>query len=174
VNLYSTTETGPVAWECAQGRFHVLVPDVWVESLGGELVVTRLRPGATPILRYRTGDGGTMAETSCRCGTAGPSIIGFRGRVACRFRRADGVEVDAWQLAPLLRDLPLRGFRVTQLAATEFLVEGSDHVAARVRSGLVALGFAAPVITIGRGAPVHGAKPEPFRSLVNSSAAASR
>src|SRR5262249_58428732 len=75
VNLYATTETGPIAWECARGRFHVLIPDVWVEGLAGELVVTRLRAGALPLLRYRTGDAGDIPADPCASGRAGPPIV---------------------------------------------------------------------------------------------------
>jgi len=172
VNLYATTETGPIAWECARGRFHVLVPDVWVESLGGELVVTRLRDGALPLLRYLTGDRGEVATDDCPCGQPGPSIVGFVGRRACRFRTLAGGAVDAWQLAPLLRDLPLRAFRVTQRAGDDFLVElagdaprGLEIALAR---GLAALGFETR-LEIRTGARLDGEKPEPFRSSVAAS-----
>lgn len=173
VNLYSTTETGAIAWEClaAGGTFHVLLPDCWVESLAGELAVTRLRPGAVPLLRYQTGDGGEVMSGACSCGHAGFSIVGFSGRCACVFSAPDGTSVDAWQLAPLLRDLPLRSFRVTQTGAQDFLVEvdgaAARDVGARVARRLTALGFTSPTVTVSRAAPVHGAKPEPFRSLVS-------
>lgn len=173
VNLYATTETGPIAWECAGGRFHVLVPDVWVESVDGELVVTRLRDGALPLLRYETGDRGDVATDACPCGQPGPSIVGFEGRRACRFRTPGGGTVDAWQLAPMLRELPLRDFRITQRADEDFLVElagaSSRELEATLTNGLAALGFDAR-LEIRAGARLDGEKPEPFRS----SAAASR
>lgn len=172
VNSYATTETGPIAWECARGRLHVLVPDVWVESLAGELVVTRLRAGALPLLRYRTGDRGEIAGNPCPCGQPGPTIVDFVGRRACRFRTPTGGSVDAWQLAPLLRDLPLRDFRVTQRTDADFLVEIAGDAPAALEAtlarGLVALGFDARLEIRAR-ARLDGEKPEPFRSSVAAS-----
>jgi len=172
-DVYSTTETGPIAWACRAGSFHVLVPDVWVEELDGELVVTRLRPGALPLLRYRTGDRGSITFTPCGCGHRGPSVSGFVGRRACRFRTPAGAEVDAWQLAPLLRGLTLRDFRVTQETPADFLVEVSGEppaeLAATVVRGLESLGFTAPRARVQAGARLdHGAKPEPFRSAAGA------
>jgi phenylacetate-CoA ligase len=172
VNYYSTTETGPIAWECLldAGRFHLILPDVWVESLGGRLAVTRLRPGAVPLLRYLTGDTGEVAAGRCACGHGGPSITGFIGRRACRFVRADGSSVDAWALAPRLRELPLRAYRVTQRAADDFLVEleGADARApAELAAALAALGFADARLELRRAVDLAGpAKPEPFCSTL--------
>jgi len=168
VNLYSTTETGPIAWECGRGRFHVLLPDVWVESLAGELVVTRLRDGALPLLRYRTGDRGSVAD-GCPCGDPGPTIVGFVGRSACFFRTPAGNTLDAWQLAPMLRELPLREFRLTQRADEDFLVElageTSPALEATLADGLAALGFDARLEIRAR-VRLDAEKPEPFRSSV--------
>jgi hypothetical protein len=114
INYYSSTETGPIAWECllVAGRFHVLLPEVWVESVAGELVVTRLRPSVQPVLRYRTGDAGRVSPDACACGYHGLTITGFTGRSACSFRRPDGLEVDAWRLAVVLKYSRLRVFRL--------------------------------------------------------------
>src|SRR6185503_5752966 len=98
INYYATTELGPIAWECLRepGRFHILHPDVFVESLEGELVVTRLRDSVLPLLRYRTGDRGQVVDEACACGLRGPSILGFLGREPCWFVRPDVERVDAW------------------------------------------------------------------------------
>ena len=169
VNYYSTSETGPIAWECAlsEGRFHVLHPDVWVESVGGELVVTRLRESVLPLLRYRTGDGGEVVSEACACGYRGRSIVGFRGRRACLFRTPDGDEVDAWRLAWVFRHHPLDGFRLTQEEPNAFRLEtvgrAGEELVSRLVATLRALGWTGPVINmrplVG---PAPGAKPEPF------------
>jgi phenylacetate-CoA ligase len=187
VNYYSTTESGPIAWEClaGPGRFHVLAPDVWVESVDGELVVTRLRPGVAPLLRYRTGDTGRVAAEvgACACGHRGFTIAPFAGRRACAFVTTAGARVDAWRLAPVLRDLPLRAFRVTQLAPSGFLVEVATDAAAgptaplaeAVATALARLGFAQPDVRVERVADLGAAaKPEPFRSLIATSEVACR
>ncbi len=171
VNYYSTTETGPIAWECLRspGRFHVLLPDVWVESPAGELLVTRLRPGAWPLLRYRTGDAGRVVEGACACGFEGPSLEGFEGRRACLFARPDGGAVDAWQLAWLFKQQPLRGFSLVQAGPALFRLglpagaEPSGRLVATLVAALQRLGWTAPQVELGPLEPATGEKPEPFR-----------
>jgi len=152
VNYYATTETGPIAWECLReaGRFHVLVPDVWVESVGGELVVSRLRPSAVPLLRYRTGDRGALVPAPCACGDPGPSIVGLSGRESCRFVTPSGALVDAWQLAFLFKHHALAAFRFVQLAPSAFRLEldesgDASALVAPVRAALARLGWSAPI-----------------------------
>src|SRR6185369_1121295 len=100
-----------------------LLPEVWVEAVEGELVVTRLRPSVLPVLRYRTGDAGEVRADACACGYHGLTITGLTGRSACLFHRPDGVEVDAWRLAVVLKYSRLRGFRLTQDGPESFRLE---------------------------------------------------
>lgn len=174
VNYYSTAETGPIAWECPQslGRFHVLEPEVFVESVGGEIVVTRLTEGIVPLLRYATGDAGAVEDDACPCGRRGPSIVGFEGRRACRFVREDGTDCDAWALEPVFKHLPLSAFRLTQETPSRFLLEATArpeaepaHVAAVAVEALRRLGFAGAVVTVAPLPPgPEPVKPEPFRA----------
>jgi phenylacetate-CoA ligase len=170
VNYYATTEVGPIAWEClrAPGRFHVLHPDVHVESVDGELVVTRLRDSALPLLRYATGDRGAVEHAACACGARGATIVGFTGREPCAFRTPDGREVDAWALSWLFKDVPLARFQLAQVGAEAFTLALAPGAAVappllveRLRRVLVRLGFARPRITL---APLGDApaKPRPF------------
>lgn len=172
LDYYSTTETGPIAWDClaAPGRFHVLAPDVWVESVAGELAVTRLRPGPLPLVRYRTGDEGRVVRDECRCGYPGWSILGFSGRRACRFVTPGGASEDAWQLAWLFKHHRLDAFRLVQAAPARFRLEIAAAVvppglAAQLRQALERLGWHRPLIEVVPGAApeVRGGKPEPFR-----------
>lgn len=172
VNYYSTTETGPVAFECLHRpcRFHVLHPDVWVESREGELIVTRLRPSVLPLLRYRTGDAGEVEAEECPCGYRGRSIVGFLGRRACAFETPEGRRVDAWRLAWLFKHEPLSAFRLTQVEPSGFRLElggASDGEALRRRleEALRRLGWPSPRIEIlAADELAQGqAKPEPFR-----------
>ncbi len=175
VNYYASSDAGPIAWECVQslGRFHVLLPDVWVESLDGELVVTRLRPSVLPLLRYRTGDSGAVSRDECGCGYRGWSITGFTGRRACAFAKPGGGQADAWQLAWLFKHYPLRGFRLTQCGRESFELElvadgaalDTVDLSERLRSSLRNLGWRRPRVRPRRVAALEcsGEKPEPFR-----------
>ncbi len=172
VNYYAATETGPIAWECLveAGRFHVLHPDVWVESLEGRLAVTRLRPSPLPLVRYLTGDSGAVADGYCRCGAIGRSIVGFTGRERADFLTPSGTEVDAWSLSWLFKDVPLVRFEMTQVGAQLFEVrlEGRsalepELLSQRLVRVLRRLGFPAPLVAVSEaGLP---AKPTPFRRL---------
>ena len=175
LNYYSTAETGPVGWECREeeGRFHVLVPDVWVESVDGALAVTRLRASVLPLLRYLPGDRGAVDHEPCACGHGGPSIVGLDGRRACAFVAPDGRSVDAWQLTWAFRHHPLDGFRLTQLSTHAFRLEiAADRAVApgvveRLRGSLARLGWEAARIDC-RAVPrarLAAAKPTPFSSF---------
>jgi phenylacetate-CoA ligase len=96
VNFYGLSEMcGPgVAAECLEARdgLHVhedhflveVVDPATGEPLGegveGELVFTTLAKEAMPLLRYRTGDIGSIARDPCRCGRTTARIRGLRGR----------------------------------------------------------------------------------------------
>lgn len=172
VNYYAATETGPIAWECRvePERFHVLHPDVFVESLAGRLAVTRLRPSPLPLLRYLTGDAGRVVDGRCACGAQGRSIVGFAGRERANFVTPAGNPVDAWSLSWLFKDLPLVRFEMTQVGAQRFEVRLEDAaplepalLRLRLRRVLVRLGFPAPEVSVSEG-PLP-AKPTPFRRL---------
>jgi phenylacetate-CoA ligase len=47
----------------------------------GELVFTTLTKEALPLLRYRTGDIGCLADTPCPCGRSTVRLTGLRGRL---------------------------------------------------------------------------------------------
>jgi phenylacetate-CoA ligase len=170
LNYYSSSETGPLAWECleAPGRFHVLLPDAWVESVDGELVVTRLRESVLPLVRYRTGDRGRVFSDTCRCGYRGFSIHGLAGRSACVFHTPAGRDVDAWQLAWVFQHEPLDGFRLRQEGPEEFRLETTgetgERLVPRLRATLVSLGWREPRIESRRVTreSLAVAKPEPF------------
>ncbi|RKH23048.1 coenzyme synthetase [Corallococcus praedator] len=178
LNYYAATETGPLAWECREdanpGRFHVLTPDVWLEPDGDDVVVTRLRPGVLPLLRYRPGDTGTVRRDACACGFHGWTLTGFGGRGACVFHTPTGRAVDAWSLAWVFKHHPLRAFRLTQVSLERFTLElagaPADSVGPlreRLTAALRNLGWSAPVVDMeARGADAlpPSAKPLPFRS----------
>jgi hypothetical protein len=142
------------------------VPEVHVESPGGRLLVTRLRRGPVPLLRYETGDRGDVVEEPCECGFRGPSIARLAGRRAAHFVRADGTRVDAWQLAWVFKHAPLASFQLTQIGPTAFDLAldpgASPDVLPLLRQALERLGFADPSVALRRVQVAAGTKPEPF------------
>jgi phenylacetate-CoA ligase len=96
VNFYGLSEMcGPgVASECLEARdglhvhedhflVEVVEPDSGEpleEGAEGELVFTTLVKEAMPMLRYRTGDVGSLAYEPCACGRTTARIRGLRGR----------------------------------------------------------------------------------------------
>ena len=175
LNYYATTETGPIAWECLTeaGRFHVLSPDVWVESVDRELLVTRLRGDTLPLLRYRTGDTGEVCYAVCACGVSGWVIEDFSGRHTVSFQRPDGSAADAWQLAWLFKGYDLSDFHLRQLGVASFELTlvgetGGSDLEVRLRDALRNMGWGAVGITVRSlsSLPRQGAKPAPFSSCL--------
>jgi len=77
-NEYGCGELGTIAHECPAGRLHTSDENMIVEILDGErpcrpgekgeIVVTELNNLALPLVRYRTGDFGSLSEEACPCG----------------------------------------------------------------------------------------------------------
>jgi len=90
-DFYSATESGPIAFECKNGNYHVLSDLVYPEFImkgekvtsgePGTLILTKLYGRGTPIIRY-TGidDVVTTEENDCSCGLAGTLIKRIHGR----------------------------------------------------------------------------------------------
>ena len=94
-NFYGLSEMcGPgVAAECpARDGLHVQEDHFLVEAVDpvsgtvldpgaeGELVFTTLTKEALPLIRYRTGDIGTVVVEPCACGRTTARLVGLRGR----------------------------------------------------------------------------------------------
>ena len=92
LNLYATTEGGSIAFECLKGNFHINNDFTHVEILDkngeavpegefGSIVITRLYPGGTPIIRY-TGlnDIASLKSGYCDCGMHTPLLKTLEGR----------------------------------------------------------------------------------------------
>jgi phenylacetate-CoA ligase len=89
--VYGATETGPIAYECKNGKYHIMsdllhleffIDDITVKSgEPGMLVVTKLYGGGTPIIRYTAiNDIVSPIYEKCGCGISGGLIGKIYGR----------------------------------------------------------------------------------------------
>lgn len=92
-DIYGTSETKEIAWECPRGGMHLNNDVVRVEVLDdsgralptgeeGNLVATVLVNRAMPLFRYLTGDRGALLSGSCACGLSSPLLGVLTGRAA--------------------------------------------------------------------------------------------
>jgi len=84
-NEYGCGEVGSVAHECREGNMHLMADNLMVEvdaphGQAGEIIVTDFYNLATPLIRYRLGDFGTLSDKQCECGVSLPLIEAVHGR----------------------------------------------------------------------------------------------
>lgn len=98
---YGTTETGPIAFTCRKGEYHVLSDYVYLEVIeegryvpSGELghaVVTKLYGKGTPIIRYTsTDDIVSLLDKNGTCGLSGDLLGNVYGRDILSLYLRDG------------------------------------------------------------------------------------
>lgn len=71
-NQYGSREIPNIACECRHGNMHVFTDMVWLESVGGPLLITSLTNRLMPMIRYENGDSGELLEGECACGLPFP------------------------------------------------------------------------------------------------------
>lgn len=90
-NTYGSTEFNRLAFECSEhSGLHMITDCAIIEIIKdgknvgpgeeGEIVVTGLYNYAMPIIRYRLGDIGILADYECPCGRGWPLIKSIEGR----------------------------------------------------------------------------------------------
>ena len=99
-NIYSAREVGHMAGQCPNGSYHINQEHFLVErnehlgngteAADGEILVTTLDISPMPFIRYRMGDIGRVAESTCGCGRKLPVLQEFLGRTGEIFRTRDG------------------------------------------------------------------------------------
>jgi phenylacetate-CoA ligase len=92
-NFYSNGERTGHILQCQQGNLHVMTETCVVEVLRqedskpasagevGDLVITNLINQSMPLIRYKIGDTGVMADGNCSCGRETPILKNLTGRV---------------------------------------------------------------------------------------------
>jgi phenylacetate-CoA ligase len=155
-NGYGARDAGFIAHQCPSGTLHLSAEDVIIEIVDasghplpegqeGEIVVTHLATTSFPMIRYRTGDIGTLHSGICGCGRTLPALSAVRGRSTDLIRTTDGNIMHALALIYVLRERPeVRAFKIIQESLQELRVQvvpglgfGADVVEA-IRQGLLA------------------------------------
>jgi phenylacetate-CoA ligase len=133
-DIYGSSETKEIAWECPEGGMHVNTDVVHLEVLDddgrqlddgveGNLVVTSLVNHAMPLVRYRVGDRGSLLPHACACGRSFPLLGVVTGRAADVLVLADGRRISPYALTCALeREQNLLRYQVSQLAPARLRV----------------------------------------------------
>ena len=131
---YGLTEGVASASECGHGRLHIWPEFGTIEALAdgrpaapgesGELVCTGLLNADMPLVRYRVGDRGRLADPSeqCDCGRSLPLMASVDGRNNDVLITRDGRQV--FWLNPVFYGLPVRQSQIIQ--------DSLDHVTVKV------------------------------------------
>jgi phenylacetate-CoA ligase len=126
-DIYGSSETKEIAWECPAGGMHVNADVVRVEILDdagrvlplgdeGQIVTTLLVNHAMPLLRYRIGDRGSLLPDPCSCGRSLPRFGVVTGRQADVLVLAGGQRVSPYSVTCALETVgDLLRYQVTQL-----------------------------------------------------------
>lgn len=126
-DIYGSTETKEIAWECVAGSMHVNSDVVKLEVLDddgsllpegeeGRLAVTVLVNTAMPLLRYVIGDRGSLIGGLCTCGCSLPRMGVVTGRDA-DVLTVNGRRVVPYVLICAIRDIAgIRRFQIQQTA----------------------------------------------------------
>lgn len=132
---YGARDAGFIAHQCPRGGLHISAEDVIVETLradgsptapgeAGEIVVTHMATDDFPLIRYRTGDVGVLADKACACGRGLPLLQEVQGRSTDFVVARDGTVMHGLALIYTLRALPgIERFRIEQRSLDETVVK---------------------------------------------------
>jgi len=127
IDFYSLNETGPLAYSCPLNpdTFHVLPHDIYIEIIDrkgrplkegeiGEITVTGGRNPYIPLLRYRTGDLGTMDSSECECGDRHPKLSLKEARKPVLFFDLEHRVINPVDISRILRNYPVKAHQMIQ------------------------------------------------------------
>ncbi|MSQ53505.1 MAG: hypothetical protein EXR28_16680 [Betaproteobacteria bacterium] len=132
-DIYSSEETGYIALQCQQGRYHIQSENLLVEIIGeggnpcaqgeiGRVLITTLHNFAMPLIRYDIGDFAQFGEP-CPCGRTLPVLQQILGRQRNMLTMPDGSQ--HWPSFPEERWVgiaPIRQIQVFQKKRDEILL----------------------------------------------------
>jgi phenylacetate-CoA ligase len=133
-DIYGTSESKEIAWECSHGGMHLNADVVHLEVLDelghaapvgveGDLLVTVLVNRAMPLFRYRTGDRGSLLAGSCSCGRKSPLMGVVTGRASDMLVLQGGHRISPYAVTCALERVDgLVRYQVSQLDSTRLRV----------------------------------------------------
>ncbi len=147
-DIYAATESGILAFECKEGRYHVCSDLVFLECLQGcndapsghpgSLTITRLYGRGTPLIRYQgIDDVVTVSSNGCSCGLVGDILEGIHGRESHSIVLPDGnlvlVSVFEQCIGKVLYELKVNKIKRIQIVqnridAIELRILFDDHL----------------------------------------------
>jgi phenylacetate-CoA ligase len=152
-DVYGSSETKEIAWECPAGGMHINADVVRLEVLDdenravprgveGNLVATVLVNRAMPLLRYRIGDRGSLLEERCECGHPFPLLGVVTGRRADMLVLEGGQRISPYALTCAMEQVgEVLRYQVTQLEPARLRVRAildgdadRSDVAGRIRA----------------------------------------
>lgn len=134
-NGYGGRDAGFIAHQCPEGGMHITAEDIVVEIVGengavlpigerGEIVITHMRTGEFPFVRYRTGDVGSLSGDGCPCGRGLPLMGEIEGRSTDFIRAPDGTVIHGLALIYVLREIPgIEEFKIIQESVDRVTVQ---------------------------------------------------
>ena len=126
---YGCVEQTVNASECRCGKMHLNMDHSIVEVISaaggnvydgdvGELVGTSLERFAQPLIRYRTGDTGSVSASECACGSDRLVLNDLQGRMSDMLVAEHGRLISAVVVGSVLREIPgLRAGQIVQYSA---------------------------------------------------------
>ena len=152
-DVYGSSETKEIAWECPAGGMHINADVVRVEVLDednrpvprgveGNLVATLLVNRAMPLLRYRIGDRGSLLAGRCECRHPFPLLGVVTGRRADMLVLEGGHRVSPYAVTCAMERVgDVLRYQITQLEPSRLRVRAildgeadRRQVAGRIRS----------------------------------------
>jgi phenylacetate-CoA ligase len=141
-DIYGTAETKEIGWECPAGNRHLNSDVVHLEAVDeagkslptgmeGDLVATVLVNRAMPLLRYRTGDRGSLRSETCSCGCSLPLLGVVTGRTADVLVMRGGLRISSYALTCAIERIPgLLRYQVSQVDPARLRVRAILEAAA--------------------------------------------
>lgn len=136
VDFYSLNDTGPLGYSCPKNPeyFHVLPWDIFLEITDqegnpkpegeiGYITVTGGRNPYLPLIRYQTGDFGSINYSPCECGETTPRFQLSDMRKPVFFFSEKGESINPIDAGRILREYPIFRHRLTQKKNMDLILE---------------------------------------------------